>query len=189
MKTKIRMEQIYNTSYALFRTKGYDEVKIDEICAAAGISKPTLYAYSLTKRDLFIHMYQPCREKTFIAQQSCDLNNLMEEIFRFVDLVADRFFFFGPDLLRDLLRLHLESPALDKILDQEWESNLTGLIHSAQIRRQITNTEDPYILARMIMACIIGYSFQFAMRQAEESRENLHQSVEALLLTEQTSEY
>lgn len=180
-----RLDKIYEVSAVLFRQKGYDGVKIDEICDRVGISKPTLYAQHLTKRDLFIHMYKPCREKTFIEQKVCDVNRMVEEIFRAVDLMADRFFYFGPELLRDLLRLHLQTPALDDILDHAWKIRMAQLIHAAQIRNQIRNQQEPRVIARIITACIIGYGFQYAMNQAEESRSNLHESVEAILQTEQ----
>lgn len=184
MKRKGAPEKIYEASARLFQEKGYDAVKIDDICSAVGISKPTLYASKLTKRDLLIHAYKPKRAETFIEQSVCDLNNMEQEIFRSVDLVAERLFVYGPDLLRDLLKLHLSSPAFEEVMDEEWIERLTTLIRVSQQKKQVKNLSSPVRLANIIATSIIGYSFQYAMNQAEESRKNLHDSVHIILQTE-----
>lgn len=188
MKRKTGLETIFEVSSELFSQKGYDEVTIDEICSAVGISKPTLYAQKLTKRDLFIHMYKPKREEVFIEQKVCDVNNIMAEIYRSVDLIAERVFCHGPDLLRVLLRLHLQKPALGEVMDREWRERLAQLIHAAQIRHQIRNDQKPELLVQIIGFYMVGYSFQYSINQAEESREHLHSGVHAILQTEQSHE-
>ncbi len=43
---------ILNTAVALFARKGYEGVGVQEICAAAGITKPTLYYFFRNKQGL-----------------------------------------------------------------------------------------------------------------------------------------
>jgi AcrR family transcriptional regulator len=48
-------EAIATTAISLFLERGFDEVPVAEIAAAAGVSKPTLFKYFPTKEDLVLH--------------------------------------------------------------------------------------------------------------------------------------
>ncbi|MFI7229251.1 TetR family transcriptional regulator [Nonomuraea angiospora] len=48
-------EAISAAAISLFLARGFDEVPVTEIAAAAGVSKPTLFKYFPTKEDLVLH--------------------------------------------------------------------------------------------------------------------------------------
>ncbi|RVX41789.1 TetR family transcriptional regulator [Nonomuraea polychroma] len=48
-------EAISAAAVALFLERGFDEVPVTEIAAAAGVSKPTLFKYFPAKEDLVLH--------------------------------------------------------------------------------------------------------------------------------------
>ncbi|MEW9551545.1 TetR/AcrR family transcriptional regulator [Nonomuraea sp. NPDC050783] len=48
-------EAISAAAVALFLRRGFDEVPVTEIAAAAGVSKPTLFKYFPAKEDLVLH--------------------------------------------------------------------------------------------------------------------------------------
>ncbi|MEV0390555.1 TetR family transcriptional regulator [Nonomuraea sp. NPDC050643] len=48
-------EAISTAAITLFLERGFDEVPVTEIAAAAGVSKPTLFKYFPTKEDLVLH--------------------------------------------------------------------------------------------------------------------------------------
>src|SRR3712207_7500450 len=48
-----RRRQLLERATDLFATHGYDELSMAKIAKAAGISKPLLYHYFRSKRDLF----------------------------------------------------------------------------------------------------------------------------------------
>ncbi|MEV0234448.1 TetR family transcriptional regulator [Nonomuraea sp. NPDC050786] len=48
-------EAISTAAIALFLERGFDEVPVTEVAAAAGVSKPTLFKYFPTKEDLVLH--------------------------------------------------------------------------------------------------------------------------------------
>ncbi|MEU8325290.1 TetR family transcriptional regulator [Nonomuraea sp. NPDC048881] len=50
-------EAISTAAIALFLARGFDEVPVTEIAAAAGVSKPTLFKYFPTKEDLVLHRF------------------------------------------------------------------------------------------------------------------------------------
>ncbi|MBF0579049.1 TetR/AcrR family transcriptional regulator [Erysipelotrichaceae bacterium RD49] len=181
MKRKADLNQIYQNSRDLFLRKGYDAVKVDEICASVGITKPTFYAFKINKRDLLIHAYQaPEKEEIKNPDQMSD-DQIHREIFRILDLVTDQIFKNGPDLLRDLLRLHFHESCLDSLLTPNWRQVMIKLISVGQKRKLIHNQCDPLTITKVIAAYITGYSFQYAMQQAEESRTNLHEGVDVIL--------
>src|SRR3954447_23183781 len=49
-----RREQLLRAGVELFGTRSFDEVSIDEIAAAAGISRGLLYHYFPSKRDFYV---------------------------------------------------------------------------------------------------------------------------------------
>lgn len=48
-------DAISAAAIALFLERGFDQVPVTEIAAAAGVSKPTLFKYFPTKEDLVLH--------------------------------------------------------------------------------------------------------------------------------------
>src|SRR3954452_1181071 len=54
-----RMEQTLLAAHGLFAERGYAAVKMDQIAASVGVTKPLLYNYSGHKEQLYI----PCRER------------------------------------------------------------------------------------------------------------------------------
>ncbi|MFB4262628.1 TetR family transcriptional regulator [Nonomuraea sp. GTA35] len=48
-------EAISTAAITLFLERGFDEVSVAEVAAAAGVSKPTLFKYFATKEDLVLH--------------------------------------------------------------------------------------------------------------------------------------
>src|SRR2546421_11778532 len=49
-----RMQRILTASQHLFSTHAYDEIAIEDIAAAAGMSKGLLYHYFTSKRNLYV---------------------------------------------------------------------------------------------------------------------------------------
>jgi AcrR family transcriptional regulator len=50
-------EAIADAAISLFLTHGFDPVSINDIAAAAEVSKPTLFRYFATKEDLVLHRF------------------------------------------------------------------------------------------------------------------------------------
>jgi AcrR family transcriptional regulator len=50
-------DAIADAAIALFLARGFDEVPVNDIAAAAEVSKPTLFRYFATKEDLVLHRF------------------------------------------------------------------------------------------------------------------------------------
>jgi AcrR family transcriptional regulator len=63
MKTDERREQLLRTGVDLLGQRSYDEVSIDEIARAAGVSKGLLYHYFPTKKDFVLAVLSEATEE------------------------------------------------------------------------------------------------------------------------------
>lgn len=181
MTHKTVQDEIFQKSQELFQQKGYDAVTIDEICMAVGISKPTFYAKKLTKRTLLLQAYQI--KKDDLSFCYANFSSPMEGVYFLVDQVGQVIFRNGSKLFGDFLKEHLKKPALEEIMGPTWKFHLVYCIQAAQRDGIIFSQEKPQKLAQAIYMYLVGYSFQYAMGKAEKSMQNLHESVDAILLT------
>ena len=90
-----RIERILTTSQTLFSTQAYDAIAIEDLAAAAGMSKGLLYHYFESKRDLYV----------------ATVAHVLRQMAHFTD--------FSPDLhagLSQMLSLFEQSPGLAKLV-------------------------------------------------------------------------
>ena len=90
-----RKERILAVSQRLFSTQAYDTIAIEDIAAAAGMSKGLLYHYFTNKRDLYV----------------ATVAHVLSQMAHFTD--------FSPDLhagLSEVLSLFEQSPGLAKLV-------------------------------------------------------------------------
>jgi AcrR family transcriptional regulator len=88
LDTEARRAQLLQLGMTIFSDHTYDEVSIDDLARAAGISKGLLYHYFPTKRDLYLaglrHIAAEMLEQTDVAKLAPELPPL-ERIRRGVD--------------------------------------------------------------------------------------------------------
>ena len=53
LDTDARMGQLVGVAKGLFAKRAYDEVKVEDVAAAAGVSEALVYHYFRTKRELY----------------------------------------------------------------------------------------------------------------------------------------
>jgi AcrR family transcriptional regulator len=90
-----RVERILSASQRLFSTQAYDAIAIEDLAAAAGMSKGLLYHYFESKRDLYV----------------ATVAHVLRQMAHFTDL--------SPDLhagLSQMLSLFEQSPGLAKMV-------------------------------------------------------------------------
>jgi len=90
-----RIQRILAASQRLFSTHAYDAIAIEDLAAAAGMSKGLLYHYFASKRDLYV----------------ATVAHVLSQMARFTD--------FSPDLhagLSEMLSLFEQSPGLAKMV-------------------------------------------------------------------------
>lgn len=110
-----KKKEIRRKAAALFREKGYDSVTVNEIAAAAGISKNTFYYYYENKEELIRGMFDP---------RSFDLDGLMGELLSFSDpydqilclmrLTSEYFESLGREIVRKALVMNLSRAIMER---------------------------------------------------------------------------
>jgi len=88
-----RRRQLVELGVKLFSARTYDEVSIDELARAAGISKGLLYHYFPTKRDFYVATVRDAAkdllDRTFLPSDMGSLERLQGGLDAFLDYVAD----------------------------------------------------------------------------------------------------
>lgn len=110
-----KKKEIRQKAAALFREKGYDNVTVNEIAAAAGISKNTFYYYYENKEELIRGMFDP---------YSFDLDGLMGELLGFSDaydqilclmrMTSEYFESLGREIVRKALVMNLSRTIMER---------------------------------------------------------------------------
>lgn len=108
-----KKKEIRRRAAALFSEKGYDNVTVNEIAAASGISKNTFYYYYENKEELIRSMFDP---------QTFDMDRLMVELLSYSDpyeqilclmrLTAEYFESLGKEIVRKAMVMNLSRAIL-----------------------------------------------------------------------------
>ncbi|WP_031074120.1 TetR/AcrR family transcriptional regulator [Streptomyces sp. NRRL WC-3742] len=64
LKKERTRRAISEAAITLFLERGFDQVSVADVAAAAEVSKPTLFSYFPTKEDLVVHRYADHQEQT-----------------------------------------------------------------------------------------------------------------------------
>ena len=71
LQAQQRRDQLLDTAAAMFAEKPYDEVKVQDIAAVAGVSRALLHHYFPSKRELYVAVFQRASNE-FLARVSRD---------------------------------------------------------------------------------------------------------------------
>lgn len=89
MNTDLRRAQLLELGIKEFATRAYDEVQIDQVARAAGMSKGLLYHYFPTKRDYYVETVREAARRllvvTDIDPSMPPLERLVEGMVRYLD--------------------------------------------------------------------------------------------------------
>jgi AcrR family transcriptional regulator len=144
-----RRRQLVELGSKLFSARTYDEVSIDELARAAGISKGLLYHYFPTKRDFYVATVRDAAkdllDRTFLSSDRDPIERLQGGLDAFIEYVSDR----GPaytSLLRSGIGADLE---VARIVDETREAFCTRLIEGLPV--------EPNPLLRVALRGWVGF--------------------------------
>ena len=120
---KIKMENLLNTSFELFTSKGINKTSISDIVERAGVAKGTFYLYFKDKYDinskLLVHKATILFESALAKMHKKGISDIREKIFFVIDdiigaLTKDKvlLMFISKDLGLGFSRYVMESPAV-----------------------------------------------------------------------------
>jgi len=128
-----RRRQLIELGSRLFSSRTYDEVSIDELARAAGISKGLLYHYFPTKRDFYVatvrHAAKDLLERTFRPSEMTAAERLQGGLDAFLEYVSEHGTAYT-SLLRSGIGADLE---VARIVDSTREEFCTRLVEGLGI--------------------------------------------------------
>lgn len=99
---------IVDTAVALFKKNGYENVSVNEICKAAGLSRSSFYAAFSGKKDIIDYVLAKAKtDETTVLNHFMDAKNDFERMWILCDRYLAIAYRFGPQLTGALLRLEL----------------------------------------------------------------------------------
>lgn len=126
-KKEDKRAAILAAAFSEFTGKRFDEVKLDEIAARAGVGKGTLYLYFKNKEDLFVQMALDGVDKMVTRIHEI---TAMEMEFR------ERFFLFGKEVgefvLKRSVMFQLMNQSGSEAIQKEFMKQHRALIRSAR---------------------------------------------------------
>jgi AcrR family transcriptional regulator len=164
-------ERILDEARSLFLERGFAATSMQEIADAVGMTKPALYYHFKDKQDLLLAVLGREMEDGHRAfNESLTRSESLET--RLEEGAAWAFSRIKGDIGRLMSDMHRVLPA-ERVQQFKCDhpmpvETITQVISEAIARGEISDTEDPVILARLYVGMIFG---QLAMLHGEEIQE------------------
>lgn len=104
-------QRIIEEASKMFRTYGIRAVTMDMLASQMNISKRTIYEVFIDKDELLrgVLDWMSVKQKEKTAEIMRDSDNVIEAIFRIIDLMMDHFQKISPAFIMDIKRIHIEA--------------------------------------------------------------------------------
>lgn len=150
-------EAISTAAIGLFLDRGFDEVPVTEIAAAAGVSKPTLFKYFPAKEDLVLHRIADHRgEAARVVRERSSGEGPLEALLRhFLDGLARRDPVTGLNDEPDVLAFHrmvFATPSLQARLFQHMSEDEQSLAEALDPLAATGSRPSADLLAAQVLA-------------------------------------
>lgn len=165
-------EEIFTKAIKLFKEKGYENVKVEDITSACGIAKGTFFNYFSKKEHILLYLGESqldLLEKSIIKYQEIpDLKVRIEKIFgelflRFIQQEALMKYLLV-EMIKSAVFINEETRSMKVLQD-----SLTSLIEEAKGKNQFVSKWE----ADLISSSIIGVYFQTLMNWTVLQKEGL----------------
>lgn len=173
MKKKgLQKDDILDIAMKLFLERGYSATSTSDICAAADISKPTLYYYFQNKRHLFFACHMRSIEKVLIPYLE-KAGAIKDPKGRLAYMIREftRMICLNPDLK---VLIHETMSMRDKYFEEireGWKRHyllLRDTIREIQNAKKSSSNLDPSRAALLLLGMITWITFWFDYRRQEE---------------------
>jgi AcrR family transcriptional regulator len=151
--------RILAASLEEFERVGVDAARVEHICRAAGVTRPTFYAHFPTKDDVLFEMQR--EGATRVAEQMTRKLEEAASLREVVDLLADGLFY-TTSLVSPRLRRELGSLFVRKQGVADWEGTslhdaLMRCFRAARESGEIAADCDPEALTRWVFVTLFGF--------------------------------
>lgn len=143
-------EEVAETAISLFKRDGYNNVTVNDICKACGISRSVFYSSFNGKRSILEYMVEKPQhndDKSFMkfAHADNDFERIWQLFDRFITIAYD----FGPELTSTLFIMQFESPEGIRTAIHALDDLFATLANNCAKAGIIDTEEPPDLLSRI----------------------------------------
>lgn len=163
MNNSKKKEDVITTAVNLFKTKGYDNISVREICEAANISRSLFYGMFSGKDDILKELLVGVR-KNFDKRMPkfITASNDFERIWMLTDAFLDvTEYQDGPQLLQIFFIMDLEQKSSFFNIISDFNEWIVQLIKNCQNQGIIRNTVNPNLLIPLQVDLCIALLFNW----------------------------
>jgi TetR/AcrR family fatty acid metabolism transcriptional regulator len=158
IKTPLQAEKMLEAAAALFGTQRFHEVRMEDIAAAAGVGKGTIYRYFSDKEDLYLALLERASKQMHERLEKAirNIKGANDKLRAIVSAIIS-FFDEQPHLLSLIQRAEvLRGPEFPwKKTRQEMLKLVTGLLEEGNAQGEIS-ARDPELVALLLLAGLRG---------------------------------
>lgn len=191
-----KRQQLFETAFDLFTSKGIHETTIQDIAKAAGVAKGTFYLYFKDKYDLIDKLRKKKTAKLFEEainfSRTVQYDNFTEQLLIIIEYIIDEFSN-NQDLLRFIyknlsLGMGLQNIHIDTDKDKEQGENTTSSIYEIfeeRVKQDGLELKDPRTTLFLVIelvgsTCYNAILFDIPL-PIEEFKPSLNEAVRKLL--------
>jgi len=161
MNTK---DRIFETAGRLFKEKGYDNVTINDICEACGITKSTFYYHIGSKQEIILQFYDHIIDNlTPLLIKMLDTINNWEQLMLLFEMLIQNISELGANVNKQLLIINLQKNQRTFDLRKNLEELAISIIRKGQKNKQIRNPGDPQQLYEAAAYMFTGYEYMWCV--------------------------
>ncbi|MDI7744241.1 TetR/AcrR family transcriptional regulator [Lysinibacillus fusiformis] len=184
-----RKQQLLHIALELFATKGYENTKISDIVAKAGVSQGTFYWHFESKEAICLEMLESGRlqileairigyrtERVDVQDSVVSSMNIFEHIFKFAEE--------NPFLMQIILKGIHSQPTLQSKVDTiktDMESAFANNIRQAKELHMANDRINPEMLAVFVMSLLEGVLSRWLFKTASSSPVLQHHSLQEII--------
>lgn len=184
-----RKQQLLHIALELFATKGYENTKISDIVAKAGVSQGTFYWHFESKEAICLEMLERGRlqileairigyrtERVDVQDSVVSSMNIFEHIFKFAEE--------NPFLMQIILKGIHSQPTLQSKVDTiktDMESAFANNIRQAKELHMANDRINPEMLAVFVMSLLEGVLSRWLFKTASSSPVLQHHSLQEII--------
>lgn len=162
---------IIETAFLLFQEKGYDDVTVNEICRACGITKTTFYYHLKSKEEIASRFYESVIQG--MASRMVDIlaaENYWDQLVACFDTLINTTEKIGPDLLSQLFITNLRDDKGTFNMDESLTKLAVLLIERGQKAGQIRNQSSASSLYYAAAHMFEGFELLWAIKKGRYDR-------------------
>lgn len=165
----------------LFHERGFDAVKVQDICAVCGITKPTFYHYVPSKDDVLLRYYEEAIDIVETHVAGTDPNGPVSQLIGAYLALIDECERIGPDLLSRITCSNLQENRGSYETRPAINERMVAIIASGQRSGAIGNGGDPHQLYLSSTYLYEGLQFMWCLSHGDfDWRTQLREGLAAL---------